>query len=135
MTQQAQIAETVHATKDGRSFRVRRARREDAAAALRYIKAFFEEPDLSVTYSPGELLGPSPPGSLEHFFLERYLLFVRRKGRMATGQVYHTPYPAQRVEVASVNDHLVSAAGIQVADELAFAHYSAGVDVEVFPLI
>ena len=54
MTQEARIPETVHTTTDNRSFCVRQARREDAAAALRYIEAFFEEPDLSVTYSPGE---------------------------------------------------------------------------------
>jgi len=54
MSQQAPIPETVHATTDNRPFHVRQARQEDAAAALRYIEAFFEEPNLSVTYSPGE---------------------------------------------------------------------------------
>ena len=54
MTQQAAVPETAHTTKDNRPFCVRRARREDAAAALRYAKALFDEPDLPVTYSPGE---------------------------------------------------------------------------------
>lgn len=46
--------ETVHATRDNRNFRVRHARRGDAAAMLQYVKTLFEEPDLSVTFSPGE---------------------------------------------------------------------------------
>jgi len=54
MTHQARIPEALHTAKDNRTFRVREARREDAAAALRYAKAFFDEPELPVTYSPGE---------------------------------------------------------------------------------
>jgi len=54
MTQVPPIPETVHTTRDNRRFRVRRARREDAAAMLRYAEALFEEPDLPVLYSPGE---------------------------------------------------------------------------------
>ncbi|MFH1264216.1 MAG: GNAT family protein [Planctomycetota bacterium] len=54
MAQSPPVPETVHTTKDNRSFHVRRARREDAAAMLRYAEALFEEPDLPVLYSPGE---------------------------------------------------------------------------------
>jgi RimJ/RimL family protein N-acetyltransferase len=54
MMHETEIPETAHTTRDHRAFRVRRAKTEDAAAALRYVKPFFEEPDLAVTYAPGE---------------------------------------------------------------------------------
>jgi uncharacterized protein YqjF (DUF2071 family) len=83
----------------------------------------------------GEVLGPSQPGTLEFFFLERYLMFVPRGSRTFVGQVHHVPYPAQRVEILSVEDQLLSAAGLGGCHGgPAFAHYASGVDVEVFGL-
>jgi uncharacterized protein len=86
-------------------------------------------------YEIGEPLGASEPGGLEHFLLERYLLFVRRGGRVLVGQVHHRPYPVQRARVLEVQDELIAAAGLPaVSTPPRWAHYSAGVDVEVFPL-
>ena len=63
------------------------------------------------------------------------MLFVKRKGHLLVGQVHHTPYPVQKVHLLDVHDELMAAAGFPVADKLpAFAHYSPGVDVEVFSL-
>ena len=52
-----------------------------------------------VRYQLGENLGASQPATLEHFLLERYLLFVKHKGKLLAGQVHHTPYPVQKVHV------------------------------------
>lgn len=88
-----------------------------------------------VRYQVGEMLGPSAPGTLEHFFLERYLLFVERKGRIEFGQVHHPPYPAQMASVDGVQDELVAAAGLPPVRGLPdFAHFARGVDVEVYGL-
>lgn len=38
---------------------------------------------------------PAPPGSLEHFLVERYRLFAERHGRLITAQVAHEPWPLQ----------------------------------------
>ena len=90
-------------------------------------------PRFQVRYRLGEVLGPSQPGTLEHFLLERYLLFVQHGGRMLTGQVHHTPYPAQKAEILEVHDELIAAAGLApVTDPPRFAHYFPGVDVEIF---
>jgi hypothetical protein len=88
-----------------------------------------------VRYRVGELLGPSRPGTLEHFLLERYLLFTERGTVPLRGHVHHVPYPAHRAEVIDVQDELVAAAGPPVVSGLpTHVHYSAGVDVEVFAL-
>jgi hypothetical protein len=76
----------------------------------------------------GELLGPSAPGTYEHFVLERYLLFSTRGRDLYKGQVHHVPYPAQRVTLERFEQTLFPKA----TGEPFAAHFSSGVDVEVF---
>ena len=92
-------------------------------------------PTLDVRYRVGEALGPSQPDTLEHFLLERYLLYSEHRGRLQRGQVHHTPYPAQRAEVLSLSEELCAAAGLPPTEgPPPLQHYAAGVDVEVFAL-
>jgi hypothetical protein len=74
----------------------------------------------------------SEPNTLEHFLLERYLLFVQRRSHLLIGRVHHTPYPVADASVISLEESLIARAGIQVQGEPAYCHYSPGVDVEVF---
>jgi len=77
------------------------------------------------------------PGTLDHFLVERYLLFAMdRKQRLRTGRVHHAPY--QIVTPTSVvgSQSLTNAAGcdgltIANVDHAAFC---TGVDVRVSPL-
>ena len=86
-------------------------------------------------YRVGRELGPSEPGTIEHFLLERYLLFVTRGRRIQVGQVYHQPYLAHDVELLDTADGLMIAAGFgEISGHPVFQHYSPGVDVEIFGL-
>lgn len=88
---------------------------------------------LEVSYRVGEELGPSQPGSLEFFLLERYYLFSKHRGRVHKGHVHHVPYPARRATVLSISDGLIEAAGLPRAGKTPDAvHFSHGVDVDVF---
>lgn len=87
---------------------------------------------LALDASIGAPLGPSTPGTREHFLLERYLLFSARRGRIDRGQVHHPPYPAQAATIHAVATTLLEAAGLPAPAGAPVAHYSAGVDVEVF---
>jgi uncharacterized protein YqjF (DUF2071 family) len=83
--------------------------------------------------------GPPAPvraGTLEHFLVERYLLYARaaRSGRLYRGQVHHTPYPVQPAEITGLDETLLAAAGIERPDEAPLAHFVRGVKVEVFSL-
>ena len=86
----------------------------------------------------GETLGSAAPGTLEHFLVERYVLYADwGGGRLRVAQVHHRPYPLQRAEV----DHLVYET-LLLADGLPapatapsgapHVLFSPGVDVEVF---
>lgn len=88
-----------------------------------------------VTFRIGERLGASVPNTLEHFLLERYLLFVEKSNTIYSGQVSHQPYEAWTASVDSINVDLIAAAGFSNLDvQPNLAHYSPGVDVEVFAI-
>ena len=92
--------------------------------------------ELSVSWERGEALGPSRPGSFEHFLLERYLLYVERGGRLWSGQVHHAPYPAHSAQIGAIEQTLLSAAGLGREDGAPpVLHCSPGVDVEIFDLV
>jgi len=75
---------------------------------------------------------PAVPGTLDHFLLERYLLFTVASGRVSKGHVHHAPYPAARAILHTSTDTLVEAAGLPRVGAPAAVHYAEGVDVEVF---
>jgi uncharacterized protein YqjF (DUF2071 family) len=49
----------------------------------------------SATYEPVGDTALAPPGSLEHFLVERYRLFAERRGRLITAEVAHEPWRLQ----------------------------------------
>jgi uncharacterized protein YqjF (DUF2071 family) len=50
------------------------------------------------TYGPAGPPANAEEGSLEHFLVERYRLFSRRRGRLLTAVVAHEPWPLQPAE-------------------------------------
>ncbi len=74
------------------------------------------------------------PGTLEHFLVERYLLYSRAGRTLYRGRVRHEPYRLQTAEVLSLEENLVAAAGIARPDAPPLAHYARGVRVEIFGL-
>jgi len=72
------------------------------------------------------------PLSLEYFLLERYLLFVARRGALHCGAVHHRPYPLRAVELLDFSEELSAAAGLSGVSAPLCAHASPGVSVEVF---
>jgi uncharacterized protein len=88
----------------------------------------------------GEHLGSAQPGTLEHFFVERYILYTRwAPGDVKAGQVHHRPYPLQRADLEHAGyESLLRADGLPPPAEAPKGQphvlFSPGVDVEVFPL-
>src|SRR5690606_32311415 len=74
------------------------------------------------------------PGTLEHFLLERYVLFARRGDRLYSGRVHHEPYPYRDVELEAIDESMIAAAGLARMPGDPLAHYSPGVDVDIFAL-
>lgn len=77
---------------------------------------------------------PARADSLEQFLVERYVLYSQRNGQLFRGRVHHTPYQIESVELRSLRQSCVEAAGFSRPVGAPHALYSRGVDVEVFPL-
>lgn len=77
---------------------------------------------------------PVAVGTLDHFLIERYLLYTVRRGRIYRGQVHHPSYPVQPAEILACEESLLAASQISRPDEAPIVHFSGGVDVEIFSL-
>jgi uncharacterized protein YqjF (DUF2071 family) len=98
--------------------------------------------DLALRYRVGERLEEAVPGTLQHFLVERYLLFASTSlsiprpagAELMIGQVHHRPYPLHAAEVSDVAESLVAACGLPATSGPPHVLYSPGVDVDVFSL-
>ncbi|HEY8925446.1 MAG TPA: DUF2071 domain-containing protein, partial [Polyangia bacterium] len=87
----------------------------------------------NVTTVPLATPAAAAPGTLEHFLVERYVLYAVRRGRLSQGRIHHAPYPVQKAEVLACEETLLAAAGIPREGD-PICHYASGVDVEIFGL-
>jgi len=91
--------------------------------------------EFEARYRIGESIGSAKPGTLEHFFAERYILYARTGEGLSIGRVHHVPYPLHRAELSSWRDGTVAAAGLPAVKDEPLALYSPGVDVDVYDLV
>lgn len=88
---------------------------------------------LDVRYAVGEARGNACPGTLEHFLVERYVLYTRKRdGTLLRARVRHEPYLLRAAEVLELDESLMAAAGVPSSGEHTPALFSPGVDVDVF---
>ena len=88
-----------------------------------------------IEYGPEE--GPTThasPGTLEHFLVERYVLYAADGSDLHRARVHHQPYPLQRVAVGAMSETMIWAAGIRRGEEAPIRHYAREVNVKVYPL-
>lgn len=105
----------------GIDFRSARRKTREAACALRY--------------APLGTPTPATAGSLDHFLVERYVLYTAAKGKLWQGRVHHSPYPLQKARAEVSRETLIAAAGIERPGEAAsLVHFARAVEVEIFGL-
>ena len=76
------------------------------------------------------------PETLEHFLVERYVLYTRsRAGRLFRGRVHHAPYLLRPARLVRLEESLLAANGIVCSQPPCHAVACGEVDVEVFPLV
>ena len=80
-------------------------------------------------------VGQAAPATLEHFLVERYILYSQSPaGKVWQGQVHHRPYPLQEAVVRKIDQTFVSEIGVTTSERPDHVLFSEGVDVEIFGL-
>jgi uncharacterized protein YqjF (DUF2071 family) len=78
--------------------------------------------------------GHAVPGSLEHFLIERYILYTQKNDHLLRGRVHHVPYPLREAKVTFAEQSFLSDLGLHCDRPPDHVVFSEGVSVEVFPL-
>ncbi len=78
--------------------------------------------------------GHAVPGSLEHFLIERYILYVQKGDELLCGHVHHVPYPLREAKVTFAEQTFLTDLGLHCDRPPDHVLFSEGVSVEVFPL-
>lgn len=82
----------------------------------------------------GEQIAPDELTDREHFLSARWRLYSHGPKGIKTAVAWHEPWVLHRATVVTVDDTLVTAAGLPRATEAPIVHYSPGVDVRIgFP--
>ena len=82
-----------------------------------------------ITVEVGEAL--ARPDDLTLFLTERYRLYTRFWGRLATAKVEHESWPLHRAALVGFQETVRQAANLPDGDAPAFVHYSPGVPVRI----
>ncbi len=86
-------------------------------------------------YRPAGQLYQAKTHSLEFFLVERYILFARLGGGLATGQVHHSPYPLYPAEIPEWDAHAIEWDGFAPPERPPdHVLMSPGVTVDIFGL-
>jgi uncharacterized protein len=86
----------------------------------------------SGSYRPTGDPSTAPPGSLEHFLVERYCLYAEHRGRLCRADIHHRPWPLQRAD-AEIELNTMPPDWLRLEGE-PFLHYSRRQDVVIWPL-
>ena len=75
------------------------------------------------------------PGTLDHFLVERYALYVLRAGNVMRGDIHHKPWSLYAAHAQFAANTIAAAAGLQLPDEEPLLHYSERQDALIWPLV
>ena len=85
------------------------------------------------TYRPEGPVSPARPGTLEHFLVERYVLFSSTPQGLVDVKIAHPPWPLQRAVARIEQNTMGEAAGVPLVGEPRELHFGARVDVKTWP--
>lgn len=89
---------------------------------------------LDATWTIGERLPESLPGSLEFFLTERYCLYSEHHREIYRARIHHQPWPLQKAELASLNSGMIESHGLPTPPGDPLLHYCEEISVDIWRL-
>ena len=79
----------------------------------------------------GERISAAELDARDHFLTARWILFSVAGSRRRLARACHEPWPLHRAQASTVDDRLLTAAGLPAPVGAPLVHYSPGVDVAI----
>lgn len=89
---------------------------------------------LETTWTIGERLPQSNPGSIEFFLTERYCLYIERDGELYRAQIHHQPWPLQDATLNSFSSTMIESHGLPTPPGRPLLHYAEELRVDIWPM-
>lgn len=90
--------------------------------------------DFRASWTIGERLNNSQPGSLEFFLTERYCLYCERYGEIFRARIYHEPWPLQKASLSSFDSTMIESHGLPTPSGNPLLHHAEELSVDIWPL-
>jgi uncharacterized protein YqjF (DUF2071 family) len=110
---------------------------EETDATIDYTLRRSEEPraELEASWSIGEPLPESEPGSLEFFLTERYCLYSEDSNeQLYRARIHHAPWPLRAAELNSLRSTMIESQGLPTPLGSPLLHYAEALAVDIWPI-
>ena len=92
------------------------------------------EAKLRASWSAGEELPVSQPGSREFFLTERYCLYTESDGDLYRARIHHQPWPLQKATLKNLQTNLFEINRLPIPQNEPIVHYAEEVNVDIWYL-
>jgi uncharacterized protein YqjF (DUF2071 family) len=94
----------------------------------------FPPANLKTSWSIGQPLAASQPGSLQYFLTERYCLYAENRGSLFRCRIFHRPWPLKTASLHRYESTMVESLGLAEPSGEPLLHYAEKLSVEIWPL-
>ena len=87
------------------------------------------------TWTIGDRLPESQPGSLDFFLTERYCLYSKHDSDIYRARIHHLPWPLQEAQLDSLNSSMIESQGLPTPQGDPLLHYAERLTVDIWRLM
>lgn len=95
--------------------------------------------EFHATWTIGDALEQSKPGSLTFFLTERYCLYAARHNELYRCRIFHQTWPLRRADISSFSSTMIEALNLPTPaaeeEEGPMLHYAEALRVDIWPLV
>ncbi|MBC8029896.1 MAG: DUF2071 domain-containing protein [Pyrinomonadaceae bacterium] len=86
------------------------------------------------TWTIGDRLPQSQPGSRDFFLTERYCLYSEHRGEVYRARIHHNPWPLQKAQLAWLDSSMIASHGLPTPEVDPQVRYCEHLSVDIWPL-